>query len=53
MKIVALQFRFEDDELEDFVKENGDIDDWVFGEMCQNQGFGFLVGCSIHNEEED
>jgi len=50
MKVVTLTFSFEDDDLEQFIEENGNIKDWAFGELCQNQDFGFLIGCNIETK---
>jgi hypothetical protein len=54
-KLVTLQFRFEDDELEEFMEENnirkGDLYEWAFGEMSQNLDFGFLVTCRTEDVE--
>lgn len=55
-KSITLKFTFDDDEFQEWL--NGDnpsgekltedqISDYIFGEMCQNQGFGFLVSTSI------
>ena len=56
-KKVTLEFIFEDGELEDFAAETMEefglsaddfnLREWVFGEICQNQGFGFLSGLSV------
>ena len=46
-KLVTLQFTFEEDELEEFPSP---LYDWVFGEICQNLGFGFLITCKVEDE---
>lgn len=55
-KLVTLQFIFEDDELEEFRADNdinrNELQEWVFGEMCQNQGFGFLTTCRVEEFED-
>lgn len=43
-RVVTLQFLFEDDELPVPEKE---LEDWVFGEICQNLDFGFLTTCRV------
>lgn len=46
MKRVTLVFDFEDGELEEFLESQdcaGQLHEWVFGELCQNYGFGTLV----------
>ncbi len=53
MKIVTLTFSFEDDDLEKFVEENGNVFDWAFGEICQNQDFGFLIGCNVEDKDDE
>jgi hypothetical protein len=51
MKVI-LEFEFEDGELEDFEESTGgSLYDWIFAEMCQNQGFGFLT--NIKREESE
>jgi len=45
--VVTLEFSMSRGELEEFVEEHGDVNDWAFGEICQNQGFGLLTGCRI------
>lgn len=45
--VVTLEFTMPRKELEDFVEENGNVDDWAFGEICQNHDFGMLTGCQI------
>ena len=50
MKVI-LEFDLEPGELEDFEAENGPLYDWVFAEVCQNQGFGFLT--NIRYEESE
>lgn len=52
MKKVTLTFSFEDNELEEFVAENGHIDDWAFGVICQSHDFGFLTSCTIEDVRE-
>ena len=43
---LTLEFEIEEDDLQTFIAENGgDLNEWVFAEICQNQGLGFLVGC--------
>jgi hypothetical protein len=52
MKLVTLQFQFEDEEYEQLPQP---LYDYVFGEICQNLDFGFLVSCIVDRvkEEED
>jgi len=52
-KLVTLKFRFEGKDLEDFKTSNDieDLSEWVFGEMCQNLDFGFLVSCDVETEQ--
>lgn len=56
-KKITMVFEFEDEDLGEFMEEN-EIDDtqgiqeWVFGEICQNQNFGFLTGFSIEDTKE-
>lgn len=51
MKVI-LEFEFENGELEDFLETtSSSLYDWVFAEMCQNHGFGFLTG--IRKEESE
>lgn len=55
-KKVTLEFSFDDDEFEEFMEGEyvqGDLSSWVFAEMCQNQGFGFLTACRVENEDGD
>ena len=40
---VILEFEIDEDDLDEFEKQNGNLYEWVFGEICQNQGFGFLT----------
>lgn len=42
---VVLTFTFESQaELVAWIKEHdGDLFEWMFAELCQNHGFGFLV----------
>ncbi len=53
MKTVTLTFSFEDEDLDKFIEENGNIEDWAFGEICQNQDFGFLIGCRVDDKSDD
>jgi len=49
-KIVTLQFRFEPGEL--YGKFPQPLDEWIFGEICQNLDFGFLISCRVDDEQE-
>lgn len=43
--IVRMEFEIEPADLEEFEADHGgDLTEWVFAEICQNHGFGFLVG---------
>ena len=46
---VTFVFEIDEEELEEFEDTNGDLYDWAFAEICQNQGFGFLT--NIYREE--
>ena len=49
---VVLEFTMEPDELEELL--NGeDLYDWVFAEICQNLGFGFLTNARAYPEDEE
>lgn len=54
MTRLILQFDFEDrKELDDLISDlGGDLDQWVFGELCQNHGFGFLSSIRIEEKKE-
>ena len=41
---LILEFDFEDrGELSELITNlGGDLNEWVYGELCQNRGFGFL-----------
>ena len=54
MKKVVIVVEFEDDELEEFIEDtcHGDLREWVFGELCQNQGMGFLTNLQVVDIEE-
>jgi len=43
MKVV-MEFEIDEDELDEFIEEHGDVYEWAFAEICQNWGFGFLTG---------
>lgn len=55
MKRLTLVFDFEDDDYEELLKRE-DVDyklgDWVFGEFCQNQDFGFLSSLHVEKIED-
>lgn len=54
-KLITLQFSIDEDDFEDWLEERQvdeySFSDWVFGEICQNQGLGFLIGCRIENRK--
>lgn len=50
-KIITIQLEIEDDELQEFINNYGDLQDFVFGELCQNYGLGFLFALSINDKQ--
>jgi hypothetical protein len=52
MKQVTVTFSIEDEDLEQFIEENGELDAWLFGIICQNYDFGFLTGVSVERIED-
>lgn len=47
---VDLTFDFEEDDYAEFLARpdvQGDLNAWIFGELCQNQGFGFLSDMKV------
>ncbi len=61
-KKITLVFEFEQEDLVEFMEDNeiedeSGIEEWVFGEICQNQDFGFLTGFKVEemveNQEND
>jgi hypothetical protein len=54
MKIITMQFELTDEEYGEFLDQeevNGNLREWVFGEICQNQGFGFLTSLTVEDSE--
>jgi len=53
MKIVTMTFEFEDDEFEEFMEKedvSGQLHDWLFAELCQNNSFGMLTDLKVTSE---
>ena len=50
-KKVTLEFIFDEDELVEFVENHGTINDFIFGELCQNWNFGFLTQVLVEDND--
>lgn len=49
-KIITIELEIEDDEFKEFMSREdvqGNFGEWVFGEICQNHGLGFMTSFSI------
>lgn len=52
MKVV-LEFTMDPDELQEILSEEDSLYDWVFAEICQNLGFGFLTAARTYPEDDE
>lgn len=55
MKQVTMVFEMDDEEYDEFLDREdvqGNLRDWVFGEICQNQDFGFLTSLKVEDIDQ-
>ena len=55
-KKITMCFEMDDEDYETFLERDdvqGDLREWVFAELCQNQDFGFLTSCYVEGSEEE
>ena len=50
---ITIQLDIEEDDYNEFLSNNGgDLNEWIFGEICQNQGLGFLTDLKVRTVKE-
>jgi hypothetical protein len=56
VKVITLRFEIEDDQLKEFLARDdvrGDLNEWAFGELTQNEGLGTLIECTIADAKDE
>jgi len=54
VNVIILTFEIDDEELKEFLERDdvgGGLYEWAYGELCQNQGFGFLTGVQVSKKQ--
>lgn len=54
-KIIKIELEMDDDEYAEFLEGDlvqGDLSNFLFAELCQNLGMGFLTSISVEESEE-
>ena len=55
IKRVTMVFELDQDEYDEFLEREevaGDLREWAFAEICQNQDFGFLTNLKVEDVED-